>query len=254
MNGSLAVALINGYVPTPSDTFTILNSTASGSALSGSFQNVAFGTRMVTSDGLGSFIVNQLGNAVVLTNFIWLGNSPQVTVQPQSETVMNGKTATFSVGVAGREPFTYQWYYGGAAIATGTLPWLAITNSGTANAGNYYVVVSNTAGSVTSNSATLTVNPCATGAEGMLYILNQTPVYGTGAIIDLLGSTQGTLMNSPPPALVPGPVLTGSGWDFSAGLGYVEVASSSFTNRLGDINQTTGISLGVWVNLLYKGN
>jgi autotransporter-associated beta strand protein len=255
LNGTLAVYLTNGFAPTDVSTFTILNSTASGTAISGSFQNIAFGGRMTTADGLGSFIVNKVGNAIVLSDFVWLGNAPQITSQPQSTTVIAGKTATFSVGVVGAQPFNYQWYDGGAAIATGTLPYLVIADSAANNSGSYYVVVSNTYGSMTSGTATLAVNPDSTGTGGMLYTLNQTPVYGTDAIIDAFGTTQGTLTGSPAPVLVPGPsVVTGSAWNFSGGQGYVSVASDSFTNRLGDINQTTGITVGMWIKLLYAIN
>ena len=62
------------------------------------------------------------------------------------------------------------------------------------------------------------------------------------------------MTNSPAPALVPGPALTGSAWDFNGGQGYVQVAANGFTGRLGDTNQTTGITVGMWVNLLYTIN
>ncbi len=255
LNGTLAVYLTNGYAPSPASTFTILNSTASGTALSGSFSNVAFGGRMTTTDGLGSFMVNQFGNAVVLSNFIWLGTSPQISTQPQSLTVIAGKTATFSVGVVGAQPFSYQWYQGSTPISTGTLPWLAIANTGTSAAGSYTVVVSNTSGSVTSNSVTLMVNAGATGTSGMIYDMDQTPVYGTNAITDTLGTTAGTFIGSPlPPSIQGATAYTGQAWDFSSGGANVMVGSNSFTNRLGDIYQTTGMTVGMWVNLLYEIN
>lgn len=65
LNGSLNVSLINGFRPLPTDSFTIVTS----SGLSGAFSNVAFGSTVTTTDGFGSFSVNQAGNNVVLTNF-----------------------------------------------------------------------------------------------------------------------------------------------------------------------------------------
>ena len=47
--------MINGFVPTAADEFTILETVVS---ISGSFANVASGQRLTTVDGLGSFLVN----------------------------------------------------------------------------------------------------------------------------------------------------------------------------------------------------
>jgi T5SS/PEP-CTERM-associated repeat protein len=54
LGGSLQVSLKDGFVPSPSDTYDILQSEAILSA----FGNVANGQRLMTSDGLGSFVVN----------------------------------------------------------------------------------------------------------------------------------------------------------------------------------------------------
>jgi autotransporter-associated beta strand protein len=67
LSGNLGVSLINGYTPTNNTTFTIVNSSG---ALSGNFANVAFGSRLLVADGSGSFQVNQVGNAVTLSNFL----------------------------------------------------------------------------------------------------------------------------------------------------------------------------------------
>jgi T5SS/PEP-CTERM-associated repeat protein len=54
LGGSLQVSLKDGWVPSTSDTFDILQSEEIQSA----FANVANGQRLMTSDGLGSFVVN----------------------------------------------------------------------------------------------------------------------------------------------------------------------------------------------------
>ena len=255
LNGTLAVYLTNGYGPPAASTFTILTSTASGTAISGAFQNVSFGGRMTTADGLGSFVVNLTGNSVVLSNFVSLSKAPQIFSQPPSLTVIAGKTATFSVGVFGNQPITYQWYNGSTAIAGATQPSLAITNATAANAGSYHAVVTNPFGSVTSNTVTLTINPGSTGIGGMIYDLDQTPVTGTNAITDTLGATAGTLVGTPLPGLIAGArSYTGAAWNFGAGSANVFATADAFTNRLGDINQTTGLTVGMWVNLAYSIN
>ena len=92
--------------------------------------------------------------------------APGITAQPMNETVSVGLTATFSVAASGTAPFSYQWKKNNAAITGATAA--SYTTPATTNADNgstFAVVVSNTAGSITSNSATLTVtsNPTPPG-------------------------------------------------------------------------------------------
>ena len=85
------------------------------------------------------------------------GTNPAIAVHPASQTVNAGSPATFGVTAAGTAPFTYQWIKGSAPIAGATTATLTLNNVQTADAGAYAVTVSNSGGSVTSNSATLSV-------------------------------------------------------------------------------------------------
>jgi len=87
---------------------------------------------------------------------------PTISTQPVSQTVSVGSTATFSVVAAGTAPLSYQWKFNGANLSGATGPALSIANAQAANAGSYTVTVSNSAGSVLSNAATLTVNSVVT--------------------------------------------------------------------------------------------
>src|SRR5882724_947191 len=89
--------------------------------------------------------------------------APAITAQPANKTVIAGQTATFSVTATSTAPLTYQWQknaadISGATSASYTTPMTTTTDSGTL----FRVMVSNSAGSVTSNTATLTVNPSTT--------------------------------------------------------------------------------------------
>lgn len=86
------------------------------------------------------------------------GDLPTITTQPAGATVNAGASVTFSVTATGTPPLTYQWQLGGTAIAGATGSTYNIGSATTAQAGIYTVVVTNAAGSVLSNSATLTVN------------------------------------------------------------------------------------------------
>src|SRR5207302_647314 len=86
--------------------------------------------------------------------------APSITTQPASQTVTVGQTATFSVVATGTAPLSYQWMKNGTAISGGTsLSYTAPATTSADNGSQFTAVVSNTAGSVTSNAATLTVNP-----------------------------------------------------------------------------------------------
>ena len=109
---------------------------------------------VVVSNSAGSATSN---NAVLTVNSTTV--APSITTQPANQTVTAGQTATFSVAATGTAPLSYQWTKNGANIsgATGTAyttPATATSDSGA----TFAVVVSNSAGSATSNNATLTVN------------------------------------------------------------------------------------------------
>ena len=86
--------------------------------------------------------------------------APAITAQPAAQTVTAGQTASFSVTASGTAPLSYQWKKNGTDISGATSS--SYTTPATAigdNAAAFTVVVSNSAGTATSNSATLTVNP-----------------------------------------------------------------------------------------------
>lgn len=84
-------------------------------------------------------------------------SAPVITSQPQSLTVSAGGNAAFDVIASGTRPVTYQWRMNGTNIAGATASSYARSDVQFVDAGSYSVVVSNSAGSVTSSNATLTV-------------------------------------------------------------------------------------------------
>src|SRR5439155_1031486 len=86
--------------------------------------------------------------------------APAITTQPANQTVTAGQTATLTVVVPGTAPLSYQWQKNGANIAGATSASYTTPATTTADSGSTFrVVVTNSAGSTTSNAATLTVNP-----------------------------------------------------------------------------------------------
>ena len=90
----------------------------------------------------------------------FLGISEPVIIvrHPQSQPLVEGGRATFSVEAAGSPPFRYQWQFNGVDIAGQTGPILDLANVTAANAGEYSVVVANKAGSAQSDRAILIVS------------------------------------------------------------------------------------------------
>ena len=82
---------------------------------------------------------------------------PSIALQPSNQNPLLGGRVTFTVSVTGRAPFRYQWLFNDAAIPGATNSTFTIPAVAQSDAGNYSVVVSNSSGSVTSGSATLTV-------------------------------------------------------------------------------------------------
>jgi len=86
---------------------------------------------------------------------------PTITTAPQSASVVVGGSASFTVAVSGVGPFSYQWLKGDAELAGRTSATLDLVSVSAADAGEYRVRVSNSAGSVLSSTATLTVTSVA---------------------------------------------------------------------------------------------
>ncbi len=101
---------------------------------------------------------------------------PTVTTQPQNLIVNAGLNVNFYVFASGAS--TYQWHKDGHPLPTEQFPVLYINGASAAHVGYYTVVVSNGAGSVTSNPATLMVEglaPPTTPPPGALPVITTQP-------------------------------------------------------------------------------
>jgi sugar lactone lactonase YvrE len=83
---------------------------------------------------------------------------PTVALQPANLSVTEGQAASFSVAASGDAPLAYQWQRNGVDIAGATATSYTIAATVLADSGAAFrAVVSNAAGTATSNAATLTV-------------------------------------------------------------------------------------------------
>ncbi|PYT00857.1 MAG: hypothetical protein DMF63_06025 [Acidobacteria bacterium] len=149
--------------------------------------------------------------------------APTITDQPDDTMVSVGSSATLSVTATGSN-LVYQWYKDGMPIPGATGPTLTFPMAQLSDTGDYYVVVSNSGGTVTSNTAHLTVvstislidvapptgttNVCTDTAIRITF--DQPPVAGTSGTIRIFRA-DGTLVDTidmsndtVPGTLVPG--------------------------------------------------
>jgi hypothetical protein len=82
---------------------------------------------------------------------------PDFVLEPESQIVYKGSNVTFSAEAIGIPNPTYQWQFDNSNISGATSSNYTITGVQTNNGGDYAVVASNSAGSVTSAVAVLTV-------------------------------------------------------------------------------------------------
>ena len=168
-------------------------------------------------------ITNSVGSITSSIATLTVIAGPTITNQPQSLTVNVGDNAAFSVGVAGASPLAYQWRFGSTNLAGATNSFYTRTNSQLADAGNYTVVVTNSAGSVTSSVAVLTVNPPPAGniiAQWNFNSVIPDAAVGTGSTTPSIGSGTASLVTALTPTFATGnasdPASTGtdnSGWN-----------------------------------------
>jgi hypothetical protein len=143
-------------------------------AISGADNNPNFGFRIV-SETEGSAINNGNTNYVT-TSTSGYGSSgtvrfdlltvygiamPTISAQPISVVAVVGDNVDFDVTAAGAAPLGYQWQFSGTNLPAATNSILSLTNITIDEAGTYQVVVTNSAGSMTSSIAQLTIYPTA---------------------------------------------------------------------------------------------
>ena len=84
--------------------------------------------------------------------------APAIATQPADQAAIAGQSASFSVTASGTAPLSYQWQRNGVVISGATSSTYTLASTAVADSGaKFTVAVTNSAGSSTSNGATLTV-------------------------------------------------------------------------------------------------
>jgi len=113
----------------------------------------------LTNAGMYSVIItNSAGSVTSSFAQLTVWQPPVITNQPASLTNNVSSNATFAVTAGGVPGIAYQWYFNtNTTLLNATNTSLTLTNIQLTNAGNYRVIITNSAGSVTSSFAQLTV-------------------------------------------------------------------------------------------------
>jgi hypothetical protein len=160
--GALATKT-NGDAP-----FTLTATASSGLPVSYTSSNPAVATvsgNTVTIEGVGSTTITacQAGNetyvAAAVPQILTVEPPvpPSIVAQPQSQMLPPGYHVTFTIVAAGSDPLRYQWLANGANILSATNTSFSLLSVSTNDAGGYRVIVTNSAGSITSAVAVLEV-------------------------------------------------------------------------------------------------
>jgi hypothetical protein len=188
---------------------------------------------------------------------------PVVSIQPVSEALYPGRTATFSVLASGDPILTYQWRTNGvnmtAAVNVSGIntPNLVVSNVTAANAANYDVVVANLAGSTTSSVANLAiVSPPAVLSpyEAKLQALNPVDYWrfnetnGSPVAYDYWGGDIATNNNVTAGQAGPEPPAFSGFESTNAAYGYDGLDSGTVTGLVGAQNNLAQFTLLGWFN------
>jgi hypothetical protein len=137
--------------------------------------------------------------------------APSIVTHPANVTASAGSTATLAVGVDGTGPFSFQWRRDGVNITGATSAVLTFNSVALPNAGTFSVVVTNSVGSVASNSAVLDVTAAGTPTAPSITSQPSTlivPYRGSGVVaVGATGSGPLSYQWSKDGAVLPGATL-----------------------------------------------
>jgi hypothetical protein len=176
----------------------------------------------------------------IATDWAAVTGGPGIYAQPTNQTANAGTAATFTVGVFGGTPLSYQWrkdgvdLHNGGNISGASSATLSINNVLSGDTGGYSVVVTNIYATATSAAATLTINdPFITTQP-----TNRTMAYGATAVLQVVA--------------VGTPTLTYQWYKDNSPLGDSGRISGTLTPTL-TITGFSGSDIGVYNVMVFNG-
>jgi hypothetical protein len=96
--------------------------------------------------------------------------APQIELQPTNPAALAGQNIVLAVGAKGSDSLRYQWRFNGGSLTDATNSTLVLSNLTASHAGQYSVLITNSAGSAESTAATLSVFASAAARLGTPWI------------------------------------------------------------------------------------
>lgn len=171
-------------------TINIANLVLTGTpTASGNYTVTLRGWEDKNAKGNGSPVYNYLINVSAGAAAV----APNITTQPLAATVLVGGSVTFSATSSGTPTPAYQWSKDGSPLPGATAASYTIGSAALTDAGTFFVVATNSAGTATSTAVTLTVtNPTGTPTDfGRLVNLSILTNAGPGASVLTMGAVVG---------------------------------------------------------------
>ena len=145
-----------------------LNTNAVGAINAAAGQRWAMGGRVsslspspVADEKLFAFSSGSGGFVELVLTFAG-ANMPFISQQPPALALStNGSPVTIALTACGAAPLRYQWFFNGAPLPDRTNSSLIFSSTGFFDQGDYFAVVTNSAGAVTSTVCQLFLNPLA---------------------------------------------------------------------------------------------
>ena len=123
-------------------------------------------------------VTNLYGSATSSVAQFVIVQPPSITFQSVSQTLPIGSNSVFSVMAIGTGPLSFQWFFNITnALGDATTSALSLTNVQPSQAGLYTVLVTNLAGSISSDAIALRVLvPPVSDASGLLSVAGQASI------------------------------------------------------------------------------
>ena len=149
------------------------------------------GVQSTNGGSYTAIVTNSVGSATSTVAMLTVISTPTILIPPQSQTNIDGTTATFTATASGNGTLSYQWLYDGVPLSDGgritgsATNALQMSNLQASDAGSYQIVVTNLAGAVTSDPAVLTVQVVPRPPNIVTQPVSQAVVTGVNATLQV---------------------------------------------------------------------
>jgi uncharacterized delta-60 repeat protein len=123
--------------------------------------SLSFGAQQTNAGGYSVVVSNSAGMVTSQVAFLTVSADAYISVNPTNTSLIEGQDLRLQSGGFGRQPLSRQWYYNGTVLADATNDLLRLRSIRLSSAGDYYFVLSNYLGAVTSAVATVSITPAS---------------------------------------------------------------------------------------------